>query len=139
MKRTMTILAGAALAAGLVLAQTATTHHNPRATARQRMMQALNLTDAQKAQAKTIFENARQSTAPLRAELKQDREALRAAVKANDRAQIGRLSAVEGQAIGKLMAVRTEAMAKFYQQLTPEQRAKAEQMHQQWKSRRTGA
>jgi Spy/CpxP family protein refolding chaperone len=133
MKRTITIFATAALAAGMALAQTAAPHHNYRAAGRQRMMQALNLTDAQKAQAKSIFDQARQSTAPLRAELKQDREALRAAVKADDTAQIGKLSSKEGQVIGKLMTVRTEAMAKFYQQLTPEQRAKADQLHQQWR------
>ena len=119
------------MAAGMMMAQTVAPHHNYRAAARLHMMEALNLTDAQKTQAKEIFQQARQSAAPLRAQLKQDRDALRAAVKADNTAQIGRLSAAEGQVIGKLMTVRTEAMAKFYQQLTPDQKAKAEQLHQQ--------
>jgi Spy/CpxP family protein refolding chaperone len=136
MKRTLTIFAAAALAAGLMVAQTAATHKNPRMAARQRMEEALNLTDAQKAQAKSIFLNARQEAQPLRAQLKSDREALRVAVKANDTAQIDKLSANEGRVIGKLMAVRHEAMAKFYQSLTPEQRAKADQLHSQMKQNR---
>lgn len=144
MKRTLTVIAGAALAAGMMLAQTAAPHPNYRAAAHQRMMQALNLTDMQKEQAKAIFQNARQSAAPLRAELKQDREALRAAVKADNVGQIDRLSAQQGQVMGKLMTVRTEAMAKFYKELTPDQKAKAEQLHQQWRQQhstrtRTGA
>jgi len=138
MKRTMTILGTAALAIGMAFVQSAATqpHHNRRMTARQHMMQALNLTDAQKSQAKILFQETRQTVAPLRAQLKEDRAALQMAIKTNDKAQINKLSAAEGQVIGKLMAVRTEAMAKFYQTLTPEQRAKAEQMHHQWKTQR---
>ena len=133
MKRTMTFLATAAMAAGMVFGQTAPVHQNGRMAARQRFERALNLNDTQKAQAKSIFQNARQENAPLRAQLKQNRDALQVAVKTNDKARIDQLSAAEGQVIGKMMATRTEAMAKFYQTLTPEQRAKADQMHQNWK------
>ena len=68
--------------------------------------------------------------------MKQDRQALATAVKTNDTAQIDKLSATEVSLIGKLMAVRTEAMAKFYQVLTPEQRMKADQLHQNWRQHR---
>jgi periplasmic protein CpxP/Spy len=132
------------LAAGMVFAQVTThkstgeakAHVAGRAMARRnRMMQALNLTDAQKQQAKTIFQQSRQSVAPVLQQLKQNRETLAAAVKSNDTAKIQQLSATQGQLRGQVMAARAEAMAKFYQTLTPEQRAKAEQMHQHAKSR----
>lgn len=138
MKRTLMLLATTALAAGMVFAQ-AVNHPNRRAMARQRMEQALNLTDAQRAQAKTIFQSARQEAKPWVAQLKQDRAALKAAVKSDNLQQIDKLATARGQVMGKLMAARSEAMAKFYQILTPEQRAKADQMHQQrrqqWRQR----
>lgn len=138
MKRTLTLLATTALAAGMVFAQ-AVNHPTRRATARPRMEQALKLTDSQKAQAKTIFQSAREEAKPWIAQLRQDRAALNAAVKSDNLQQIDKLAAARGQVMGKLMTARSEAMAKFYQILTPEQRAKADQMHQQrrqeWRQR----
>lgn len=138
MKRTLTLLATTALAAGMVFAQ-AVNHPARRAPARQRMEQALNLTESQTGQAKTIFQSARQAAKPWMAQLRQDRAALNAAVKSDNLHQIDQLSAARGQVMGKLMAARSEAMAKFYQILTPAQRTKAAQMHQQrrqeWRQR----
>lgn len=101
----------------------------------QRMMQALNLTDAQKQEAKTIFHQARETSKPVRQELRQNREALAAAVKADDTARIHELSAKRANLEARMIEVRSDAMAKFYTKLTPEQRAKAEQIHQQMKAR----
>ena len=99
------------------------------------MMNQLNLTAAQKAQAKTIFETARQNAKPLRDQLMQNHQSLWAAVKANDTAQIQKLSTEQGNLHGQLVANRSLAMAQFYQILTPEQRAKADQMHQNMQTR----
>jgi Spy/CpxP family protein refolding chaperone len=128
-----------ALGAGMALAQTTapapdngpakTTTVRPRARFHERMMQALNLTDAQKQQAKSIFQQARQNAQPVVQQMKQNREALAAAVKANDTAQMQSLSAQQGKLRGQLLAIRSQAMAKFYSTLTPDQRAKADQMH----------
>ena len=137
MRRILTILATTTLAAGIVFAQPPANRPNHRAATRQRLVQALNLNAMQKDQAKLIFQQARQSAEPLRSQLKQDRQALAAAVKTNDKAQIDKLSAERGQLLGKLTAARTEAMAKFYQILTPEQRAKAAQLRQEWRQHRT--
>lgn len=141
---------GAAMAAGMAFAQTPATPATPanpgnqavtghfgrhHRFARQKMAQALNLTDAQKAQAKTIFQQARESAKPLRDQLKQNREALAQAVKANDVAQIQQLSTEQGNLRGKVTAIRAEAMAKVYQTLTPEQRTKADQLHQKMQER----
>jgi Spy/CpxP family protein refolding chaperone len=102
---------------------------------RKRMMQALNLTDSQKQQAKAIRQQARQNAEPLRAQLKQNREALAAAVKAGDVAQIHSLSLQRGNLLGQLLGIKSEAQAKFYSELTPDQKAKADQMRQRIQQR----
>ena len=147
MKRNwMKFAATGILAAGMAFAQSGTAvpqthprqgaaHWNRRALTHQRMMKALNLTDAQKDQAKAIFQQARQSAKPVVDQMKENRQALAAAVKANDRGQIAQLSAKQGQLRGQVTTIRAEAMAKFYRDLTPEQRAKADQMRQAVKAR----
>ena len=133
-----------ALAAGMALAQNASPSPAPNAPARhqfvrrhmQRVSQALGLTDAQKAQAKTIFQGARETAKPIRDLLKTNRQALATAVKAgNSDAQIQQLSSQRGVLLGQLSTVRAEAASKFYAMLTPDQRAKADQMHQQFRQR----
>ena len=94
----------------------------------QQMMQALNLTTAQKQQAKTIFGDAKQKAEPIRQEMRQNKEGLDAAVKVDNTSQIERLSSRQGELHGKALAIRSEARAKFYAILTPEQRKKADQM-----------
>jgi Spy/CpxP family protein refolding chaperone len=133
-----------ALAAGMALAQAPATGTQPDPQkapfthplfGHAQMMQGLNLATAQKQQAKTIFGDARQKAEPIRQEMRQNREALYAAVKANNTSQIERLSSHQGELQGKALAIRSEARAKFYAILTPEQRTKADQMHQQMQSR----
>lgn len=86
---------------------------------------ALGLTDAQKAQAKTIFQEARDAARPVTQQLREARAALREAVKAQKSdAEIDALAANEGALLGKLSAIRTKAAAKFYGILTPEQQQK---------------
>ncbi len=138
-----------ALAAGFVFAQVpvtgapsappAKTHEGRRAFVRQhldRVAQELNLSDTQKQEARAIFQQARQSAQPVRQQLKQNREAVTAAVKAGSSdAGIQKLATEQGSLLGQLVAIRTEAASRFYQLLTPEQRAKADQMHQQFRER----
>ena len=98
--------------------------------------EVLNLSEAQKTQARTIFDQARQSAQPVRQELRANREKLSAAAKvANNDSDIQKLSVEQGRLLGKLIAIHTEARAKFYQILTPEQRVKSDQMHEQMRSR----
>jgi Spy/CpxP family protein refolding chaperone len=101
-------------------------------------MSELNLTDAQKAQAKSIFQGARQSAQPVRQQLMETRKSLRAAIKANDTAQIQQLSATEGNEIGQLAAIRGSAFAKVYQTLTPDQKQKADALEQARHARHQG-
>jgi Spy/CpxP family protein refolding chaperone len=98
--------------------------------------QALNLTDSQKAQARAIFQEVQQSSQPIRQELRQNREELAAAAKlSNSEGDIQKLATEQGRLLGKLIAIHTQGSAKFYQVLTPEQRVKADQMHQQFRER----
>jgi protein CpxP len=126
----------AAMAAGLALAQTPAAPAQPRAgkawakqgAMRGRMLRQLNLTESQKQQAKAIFQQARQTAEPLAKQLRANRQALAEAVKANDVAKIHSLSAQQGHLQGQLLGIRSEATAKFQATLTPEQKAKADEM-----------
>ena len=131
------IAAVGALAAGLTIAQTtaapqagAARGKGVRAMVQKRMLKALNLTDTQKQQAKTILQSARQTAQPLAQQLKQDRAALTAAVEAGDSAKIQELSTEMGSLRGNVLGVRSLAMAKFYALLTPDQKTKAEEFRQ---------
>jgi Spy/CpxP family protein refolding chaperone len=84
----------------------------------------LNLTPAQQAQQKSIFQSARQSAQPVRQQLRQTRESFRAAIQANNSGQIQQLAKTEGSEMGQLAAIRGTAMAKAYQILTPDQQQK---------------
>ena len=93
-------------------------------------LKALSSTDAQQAQAKSIFQTAHQSAQPIREQLQQTRQALRAAVQANNTAEIQQLAATQGSEMGQLTAIRGAAMAKVYQILTPDQQQKLAALQQ---------
>jgi Spy/CpxP family protein refolding chaperone len=88
------------------------------------MAAALNLTDTQKSQMQSIFQEARQSSQPIRRQLRQTRQSLDAAVKAGNSDQIQQLSATEGTQMGQLAAIRASAHAKMFKMLTPDQQQK---------------
>ena len=131
------------MAAGLAVAQTPVAPAQPRpgkmwakqGAVRGRMLGQLNLTDAQKQQARAIFQQAKQNAEPLAKQARENRQALAAAVKANDVAQIHSLSAKQGHLQGQLLGIRNEAQAKFYASLTPEQKAKADEMRSKVRER----
>lgn len=129
------------LAAGMALGQTATVPakaagrgRNIRVVLRQRMLQSLNLTDAQKQQAKAIRQSAKQTAQPLMQQLRQNRQALAAAVQAGDTAKIQQLSSESGNLQGQILAIRSDAAAKVNALLTPDQKAKAAAFMQQAKA-----
>jgi Spy/CpxP family protein refolding chaperone len=139
MKRKLLGITGAALAAGMMFAQAPPPSGGaqPQGQHRQwkrgqgfsRLSTKLNLTDAQKEQAKSIFDAARESSKPVAQELRQQRQALQEAAKAGKTdAEIDQLANQVGSLTGQMTAVRTKAFAKFYALLTPEQRTQAQQM-----------
>lgn len=96
----------------------------------ERLATVLDLTDAQKTQAQTIFETARTSAKPVGDQLKQGRQELMDAAKANrPGSEIDSLAARQGTLMGQLSGIQAKAFASFYAILTPEQKAKAEKLH----------
>ena len=136
MKRHVAILAAiGAMAAAMAIAQTSTTAAAaPPATLKarlqRRLMNALDLTAAQKQQAKTILQATRQQAQPLAQQIKQDRQSLTAAIQAGDTAKIQQLSTAMGSLQGQVLAIRSAGMAQFYALLPPDQKTKAADFQQ---------
>lgn len=85
----------------------------------------LSLTDAQKTQAKAIFDAAATSLETLSGTAASARDALTAAVKASATdSEIDRLAAAVGTVHGQMAGVNAKAMVKFRGILTAEQKAK---------------
>jgi Spy/CpxP family protein refolding chaperone len=101
-----------------------------------KMASYLNLTTAQRAQAKSIFREAGQSAKPVRQQLMETRKSLQAAIKSGNSDQIQQLAATEGTEKGQLAAIRATAFAKLYPTLTPEQQQKLTEFQQSRKVHR---
>ena len=119
------------LAAGLAvgMAQTTTTTRtapDPATMAQRRvnmLASELNLTDAQKASALSIYTASYTAAATIQTSLETNRTSLRAAIKANDTASITTLSTTSGTLNGQLTAINSKAEAAFYALLTTDQKA----------------
>jgi len=143
MKKTLIRLAGlGALAGVLIFAQNAARNPAGPAARRghsiQRMVNYLNLTPDQQAQAKQIMAGARMESAPLRQQMKQNREALASAIKSGNDAQIDQITKAEAPVMAQMAAIRAHAFEKIYATLTPEQKAKADTMRQHFHGGRRG-
>jgi len=130
----------AALSAGGLMAKgDASLHreHGTRGHFLDRMSTALNLTDQQKQQAKTIFSSEREAARPIRQELRAERKNLQSAIQSGKPAEeVQQIAKNEGPALGNLAAIRAGAAAKFYAVLTPAQQQKLASLHQEWRQRR---
>jgi Spy/CpxP family protein refolding chaperone len=104
-------------------------HRGERGQFLSRVATQLELTDAQKEFAKTLFQENRTAAQPLMQQLRQGREQMAAAVKANNDAEITRIANQQAQLTAQLHAMQAKSLAKFYAQLTPEQKAKADSMY----------
>src|SRR5271167_1056988 len=97
------------------------------------MFKALNLTDAQKEQVKSIMQANRTSTRPLMQQMAQNRVAMLTATSggAFDQAKVTALANQQAQLMAQMTVNRQSIRSQIYTQvLTPEQRATADQMHQ---------
>ena len=137
--KVLSVFAAGVLATGMLFAaaQGPGGHHRMNGGKRLDFMAtALNLTDAQKETAKGIFADAKTSAQPIAAQLKQGREAMAAAIKAGkSETELTQLATQQGALTGQLAAICAKAFSSFYAQLTPDQKAKADQLHQNMKSR----
>jgi Spy/CpxP family protein refolding chaperone len=81
----------------------------------------LNLTDAQKTKATSIFTDANTAGASVRTAMQSNRESLTAAIKKNDTAAIEQLAVAAGSLSGQMTAIDSKAEAAFYALLTTAQ------------------
>ena len=133
-RKGLVLIGAAALAAGALLAQAPPARGQRGEHVKQFLADQLGLTDAQKAQAKEIFSAAREQAKPLVDQLRQGHEAMTAAIKANKPdSDLDQLAQQQGALMGQLSAIHAKAFAKFYATLTPEQQAKADKLHDQFR------
>ncbi len=93
----------------------------------------LNLTDAQKQQIKTMMQSRRATLRPLMQQLAQNRVAMLSATAngAFDQAKVQSLANQRAQIMAQLMVQKASIHSQVYNQvLTPEQKAKADQLRQ---------
>jgi Spy/CpxP family protein refolding chaperone len=90
----------------------------------------LDMTDAQKAQAKTILQDSRTAGQPLFSQLKQGRQAMIAAIKANKpEADLKAIADAQAPVMSQLAVQKALTGEKLWALLTPDQQAKAEKLH----------
>ena len=97
----------------------------------------LDLTEAQRAQIKTILETERPKLQPLVLQAAATHKALVEATKNGEfnEAQLRVLAAQQGQTVANLIVEKERVKTQIYQVLTPEQRAKLEQLRQRVETR----
>jgi len=96
----------------------------------------LNLTDAQKKEMFSIRLDERAKMKPLVQKLKAGREPLRALPKGKfDEAKVRSIAKGQADTITELIVEKERMKSMMYAVLTPEQRAKAEQIRESWKAR----
>ncbi len=96
----------------------------------------LNLTDVQKKEMFSIRLEERAKMEPLVQKLKAGRDQLRALPKGQfDEATVRTIAKEQADIITELIVVKQRMKSRMYAVLTPEQRAKVEQMHEKWQSR----
>jgi periplasmic protein CpxP/Spy len=102
------------------------------------MAKELNLTDAQKAQIKSIMQANRTSSRPLMQQMAQNRQAMLTATSggAFDQAKVSALANQQAQLMAQMIVQKEFIKSQIYTQvLTPEQRATADQMRQKQMTR----
>jgi 2C-methyl-D-erythritol 2,4-cyclodiphosphate synthase len=137
MKKIAFLCAAVAISAALVSAQGMGRRNNggappdPQTMIQRRvdmLATVLNLTDAQKTQATTIFTNALTAGQNIRPNMQAAHQSLADAIKKNDTAAIDSLSATIGNLMGQTVGIESKADAAFYALLTQDQQAKYDAM-----------
>jgi len=126
--RLFRIFGAAALAAGLMVAQTAGTGENPAPHRGMQMLinratKALNLTSTQQTELQQIITEFQTTVQPVHQKLKTDQEALIAAAKANpkDTATLNAKGAAVASDLTAITVARAQAFGEFYGILQPQQ------------------
>ncbi len=119
-----------------LIAQTASREmrdwHRGRGGILQHLTRVYNLTDAQQAQIKAMWESEKSNVLPLLQQLAQGQKEMQAAT-ANgvlDEAKVTQIAQQQSQTITNLLVEKEKLQSKFYQILTPDQRTKFAQIQQ---------
>lgn len=98
----------------------------------------LNLTDAQRSQVRSIIAEDRAKIKPLLQQLKAGRDQLDALRKSGpfDETKVRSIAKGQADTLTELVVARERMKSRIYAVLTPEQRAKAEQLRESWKARK---
>lgn len=118
-------LLAATLAFGQTTGTTTRTPPSPATIAQMqvnRLAQVLNLTDAQKTTALSIFTTAITNAQTIQTDLRTNHTSMATAIQKNDTASIDSLATAAGVLQGKAMAINAKADAAFYQILTTDQK-----------------
>ncbi len=111
-------------------------HHWKHHHGHHHLWKKLNLTDTQKKEMFSIRLEERAKMKPLVQKLKAGRDQLRALPKGQfDEAKVRAIAKGQADIRTELIVERQHMKSKIYAVLTPEQRAKVEQMHEKWQSR----
>src|SRR5215475_5482471 len=128
----LSLFAAGLLSTQAVSAQTTQTapksHHRVGRPMLQRLTAQLSLTADQQSQAKAIFQQSREQMKTIAPQLHEQRQAMANAVKSGNEAQIDQVTQQNVPLNAQARAIHAKAMAKFYQILTPDQKAKFDQM-----------
>ena len=109
--------------------------HHHRGHWKRHLWKKLNLTDAQKKELFSIRLDERAKMKPLFQKLKAGRDQLRALPKGQfDEAKVRAIAKGQADIITELIVDKQRMQSKMYAVLTPEQRAKLEQMREKWKA-----
>jgi Spy/CpxP family protein refolding chaperone len=127
-KKVLIVVAAVVALGATVVAQAPRFHHRARMHAF--IARQLDLTEAQKAEAKEIFKEARESAKPLVAQLREGHKAIKAGT---SELELEQLASEQGTLVGKVAGIYAKAFSKFYASLTPEQKQKADKLHEQFK------
>ncbi len=90
----------------------------------------LDLTEAQKTQAKSLLESAKTQAAPYMQQLRENHKAMVEAVKANrPETDLKQLADTQGSAVANLALIKAKTGEQLYSMLSPEQKEKADKLH----------
>ena len=104
---------------------------------RHRLWKKLKVTDAQKTQIHTIISEERAKMKPLFQQLKAGRDQLNALRKSGpfDEAKVRSIAKGQADTLIEMIVVKERMKSRIFAVLTPEQRAKAQELRESWKAR----
>ncbi len=101
------------------------------------MLRGLDLTDEQKAQVKSILQTSKETSKPIREQVKANRQKLQTLSENGnfDEAQVQAIAAQQGNLSAQMIVQKEKVKSQIFNVLTPEQKAKAAEMKANFKQK----